>query len=318
MKLNKKNKIIPLLFYVILILLFILICTYLISYFYYKSYNININYDIIILFIQNIKMINIKLNNNKIHNYPNISEIRSVIPLNIFQTWETKDLPSNMQKCIDKIKEMNPEFKHYLFNDNDCIEFIKKHFNDSVVNAYNTLIPGAYKADLWRYCVLYIQGGIYLDIKYEAINDFKFMYLMDKEHYVIDYFGIYNGLMISKPNNKILLECIERIVDNVNKRIYPLSGSLTITGPGLLSNVYLSKFPLFKTFNEINNFDLVFSSFDITGKIIYNPSNAYIYYKNKLILKKYNEYRNDQDKLTKNHYSKLYDKKQIYVDYEGS
>lgn len=30
--------------------------------------------------------------------------------------------------------------------------------------AYDALIPGAFKADLFRYCVLFIYGGVYADI----------------------------------------------------------------------------------------------------------------------------------------------------------
>ena len=48
------------------------------------------------------------------------------------------------------------------------------------------MVPGAYKADLWRYCILYIYGGIYIDIKLEPINGFRFRELLDKEYFVLD------------------------------------------------------------------------------------------------------------------------------------
>ena len=102
------------------------------------------------------------------------------IPCNIFQTWETKILPPSMFETISKIKRQNPRFKYFLFDDNDCREFIKTHFPTNVLNAYDSLIPGAYKADLWRYCILYKMGGIYIDIKYEPINGFKFYNLLEK------------------------------------------------------------------------------------------------------------------------------------------
>ena len=90
----------------------------------------------------------------------------SVIPLHIFQTWHTKNLPPNMRQSVEYIKRSNPRFHHRLFDDNECHDFIRDNFDESVLHAYNKLIPGAYKADLWRYCVLYKLGGIYLDIKY--------------------------------------------------------------------------------------------------------------------------------------------------------
>ena len=80
-----------------------------------------------------------------------------MIPRQIFQTWHNKnELPPQVKSNIEKMKELNPEFDHYLFDDDDCLQFIQQHFTQDVVNAFQSLVPGAYKADLWRYCVLYI------------------------------------------------------------------------------------------------------------------------------------------------------------------
>ena len=96
--------------------------------------------------------------------YPLKKEYSPVIPLNIYQTWNTKQLPPRMQQRVDLLKLQNPRFNHYLYDDTDCYEFIKNNFEEKVLNAYEQLIPGAYKADLWRLCILYIYGGFYLDI----------------------------------------------------------------------------------------------------------------------------------------------------------
>jgi len=170
-----------------------------------------------------------------------------VIPLKIFQTWNTKILPEKMQIVVDDLKSKNSEFEYFLFDDNDCEEFIKNNFGEDVLHAYDTLIPGAYKADLWRCCVLYIYGGIYLDIKYQCVNDFKLITLTDKEYFVTDelmnyisgpYKGIiWNGLMISKPKNERLLKCINQIVENVENKYYGF-GIYEPTGPTLLTRYF--------------------------------------------------------------------------------
>ena len=49
------------------------------------------------------------------------------VPANIFQTLHTKMLPPKMFTSIAKIKQLNPGFKYYLFDDNDCREFIKNN-----------------------------------------------------------------------------------------------------------------------------------------------------------------------------------------------
>ena len=162
-----------------------------------------------------------------------------IIPLNIFQTWNTKDLSPKMKECVEILKEQHPRFKHYLFDDNDCREFIKNNFKTEVLAAYDALIPGAYKADLWRYCVLYIHGGIYIDIKYSPINNFKLVNLLKKEHLVLDIGGkyIYNAFMVCEAKNKILLQAINQIVLNVKNKYYG-NGCLDPTGPGLLANYF--------------------------------------------------------------------------------
>ena len=86
--------------------------------------------------------------------YPLKPKYESIIPLNIYQTWHTTtDLPPLMNKNVELIKSNNPRFNYYLFDDNDSRLFIQNNFPSKVLNAYDSLIPGAYKADLWRYCI---------------------------------------------------------------------------------------------------------------------------------------------------------------------
>ena len=177
----------------------------------------------------------------KIYNrpYPLKYNYNPIIPLKIFQTWYTKDLPQAMKERVEYLKETHPRFEHFLFDDNDCRKFIQDNFNSGVLNAYDRLIPGAYKADLWRYCVLYIHGGIYMDVKYYPINKFKLINLLEEEHWVLDNDGngVYNALMVCKAKNEILLKAIYQIVENVKNKYYGNS-FLEPTGPGLLAKYF--------------------------------------------------------------------------------
>jgi mannosyltransferase OCH1-like enzyme len=231
--------------------------------------------------------------------YPLKSYYNNIIPLNIYQTWHTKNLPPLMKKSVDLIKRNNPSFSYYLFDDNDCVEFIKNNFSNKVLNAYNSLQPGAYKADLWRYCILYVNGGIYLDIKYIPINNFKLINLTEAEHWVLDADknGIYNALMVCQPKNTILLAAINKIVENVENKFYGTS-SLEPTGPKLLS--------IFFTNEEKKSFDM-YHEFYISFE------NRFIYFNNYLVFKSYNGYINEHNTNKKiEHYSDLWNKKNIY------
>jgi mannosyltransferase OCH1-like enzyme len=169
------------------------------------------------------------------------------IPKKVFQTWKTTDMPTKMKQNRERMIKLNPDFEYVLMDDEQCRSFIRENYDKKTLNAYDSLIPGAYKADLWRYCVLYTYGGIYLDIKLRPADDFKLAELIQSEHFVLDrqeYFkpgtiGLYNACMVVKKGNKCMKRCIERVVDNVEKKYYGYN-DLYPTGPGLLGEVYTS------------------------------------------------------------------------------
>ncbi len=233
-----------------------------------------------------------------------------VIPLHIYQTWYTKkELPIHMKKNIELIQIQNPEFEYHLFDDNECREFIKNHYDKFVLEAFDYLIPGAYKADLWRYCILYKYGGIYLDIKYRCTNGFKFIYLTDKEYFCTDFSektkgniidvknsGIYNALLICKPGCEILKKCIDSIVYHVHIKYYGNS-FLEPTGPLLLN----------KFFTEEEKTNMILNHYA-------RKKHFCIRFGLFKILEFYPEYRNEQKKFSnKNHYSIYWFNKNMYL-----
>jgi len=233
----------------------------------------------------------------------NIYAFNSIIPKNIFQTWYTKNLPPKMKESVDLLKKQNPEFNHFLFDDNECREFIQDNFELDVLKAFDSLIPGAYKADLWRYCILYIYGGIYLDIKFHCVNNFKLLTLTEEEHFARDYLisGVYNAVMITIPKNNVLLKCINQIVSNVKNKYYGAS-CLHPTGPALLGGFFKQ--------NEKNAFKL----FHIEKQDEKGVS-KHVYCNTTLILENYVGYFSEHNKHAKTqHYGDLWKKKNIYCE----
>ena len=229
--------------------------------------------------------------------YPYLkSNYESVIPLKVYMTWHTKVLPPKMQANFDKLRNDNPNFEFIIYDDNDCREFIKNNFSNEVLWAFNKLIPGAYKADLWRLCILYKYGGYYLDIKYGCINGFKLIDLSEKEHFTMDRpkHYIYNAVMICKKDNPFLIKCIEKIIHNVKTNYYGPS-CLSPTGPGMLGQVILE--------NKYNlNIDMRFPNH---GK--------FIVHKGVGILKPYDGYIEEREQYKRtDHYGPIWNRRQIY------
>ena len=249
------------------------------------------------------KLIKIDINKYKIFfskiEYPLKNNYNSIIPLNIFQTWHSKDLPNKMMRSVNFLKNYNSEFTHYLFDDEDCRNFIKDNYDSTVLHAFDSLIPGAYKADLWRYCVLYKKGGIYIDIKYIPLNNFKLINLTESEHFVLDKdkYGIFNAFMVCLPGNEKLLLSINKIVENVKNKYYG-NCPLEPTGPRLLGKFF--------SINEKKNLDMCHDYF-LTSE------HKFIFLKGYPIFKNYNDYLQEQTQFQKNpHYSNLWHTKNIY------
>jgi len=239
------------------------------------------------------------------HHYTSYFPRTLNIPKKIFTTWHTKDIPIGMKENIENIKKNNLDFEHYFYDDADCLQFISNHFEKEVADAYISLIPYAYKADLWRYCVMYIHGGIYMDIKYKCTDNFKFSSLTDQEYFVKEYGSngylditkVFNGFMVCAPNSSCLKSCIDSIVYNVKHKYYGLTPH-NPTGPALLGK----QFSCF----EIPRLKLSYSipkTGDKKGKQV-------IKFNNKIILEQYDNYRKDQSessmKTTKQPYYTQY------------
>uniref|UniRef100_A0A6C0IX90 Glycosyltransferase n=1 Tax=viral metagenome TaxID=1070528 RepID=A0A6C0IX90_9ZZZZ len=222
----------------------------------------------------------IKLNHEII-----VKSVIPEIPLNIFQVWHSNDLLPSIKECSQEIQKLNPEFNYYLFNEESCREFIKQNFQDNVLYAFDNLIPYAFKFDLWRYCILYLKGGIYLDIKYKPLNSFKFINLIDKEYFCEDieesFKGVYNAFIICKPRNILMLNAINKIVEHVLTKNYCNYG-LEVSGPLMLK----------KLIND-NNIKINITDLHLYSDKI-EDNKLIIYNNDKPILRMHENYRNEQ------------------------
>ena len=238
------------------------------------------------------------------------SSVVSGVPLVIYQSWQTNSVPDYMYACIKKLIATNPEFDYYLYSDKHCRIFIKNNFDREVLNAFDSLKPGAYKSDLWRYCILYKNGGVYLDIKYfslvpliNIIEKNPIIYVKDKRLGCNNntYTGLYNAFIVSPPGNSIFKYCINDILDSCKFKLYRTS-SLDITGPCLLGRM-VNKY---SSDNYIENLKF-YHVFDRAEPIS-------IYFGDLKIIEAYAEYRHEQRTMSKiQHYSVLWDNESVYI-----
>ena len=82
------------------------------------------------------------------------------IPRVIHYTNKTRRVGARAWRNICKTFELNPHYSFSYYDDARCEALIREHFHASVLIAFQSLRQGAAKADLWRYCCLYIQNNI--------------------------------------------------------------------------------------------------------------------------------------------------------------
>jgi len=148
------------------------------------------------------------------------------IPKLIIQTFKDKN---NIASKVYKNKEQYaPGYKHIVFDDNECLQFLRRYndvlCNEDLEKVWYSLKKGAHRADLFRYCYLYVNGGVYLDIKTELIEPLVKTFPKRNTLYTvlsIKKNTIYQGIIASPPKNKLFLDLINYIANNthiINKR----------------------------------------------------------------------------------------------------
>lgn len=200
--------------YYIIILIIILF----IIYYSIRRYNL-IDEEYIDLYIKNhnlndknvLHKISLVLLKPNLINYNN----SKIIPNYLFQTYYNKSkIPQHIFYGIQKYAS---NYKYFLLDDNDAIIFLKKYFIKDVVNKFISIQNGAHKADLLRYCLLYIYGGIYLDIKTILIKPLDDIFINKTYFYTCltaynnenEYRKrVYQRIIASPPNNLIFLKLI--------------------------------------------------------------------------------------------------------------
>lgn len=162
--------------------------------------------------------------------------------------------------CKDKVRAWNttqsflcanPGYQYLFFENSDCLAFMHKHFPENVED-YLRLRPGAFRADLFRYCFLYIKGGCYFDHKLicrmpidDILRDDDELVLCADWDYVYDPNSIgdlYNAVLMVRPGHPLMKAALEECIHNIRNRLY-LDGAFSITGPTMLKRCFTRLFP---------------------------------------------------------------------------
>jgi mannosyltransferase OCH1-like enzyme len=162
----------------------------------------------------------------------------------IFQTWKTYDVPEEWKQAQTSIIQMNPTWKYYLFNDHDNLRIVQEYF-PWFERTYTSFPYDIQRADVIRYMLMYLYGGIYVDLDYIAIKPFDEMPI-DKSTDIVLVKSVNNTLSITnsfmyclKPQHEFWLLCLKHI--HKNSTMTYLGKHLAVhfsTGPYMLHFIY--------------------------------------------------------------------------------
>jgi len=229
------------------------------------------------------------------------------IPRRIIQTYFSRDVFERMYEASLTFKNLNPDFDYIFYDDEEIKKFLQTNYKKEVLEAFDLLIPGAFKADLFRLAELYINGGYYADIFMVNIESLTCL-----ENYDIDCIitrdinenFIYNAFLACKPKNNFIKHLLDKTVENVLKKNIG-NGPLDVTGPEFIGKI-------FKKYVNVSEIKLgIFTHNKENFLILEHEKNGFVNINNiSLIKRKYNDYLKD----TKNyvHYSDLYKNNEIF------
>lgn len=151
----------------------------------------------------------------------------------------------------------DPNFEYHRFNVQSADTFIEEHFDARILAAYRKCGVPAMQSDFFRYCILYVYGGVYVDVATE--NGAALSPLLEKERRGILLQRVPkkilpNGFMYFRAkNDRLLSAVIDQAVLNIENR---LSNNVwQVTGPGILSQMYFWE-GRDHLFNEISIFSI--------------------------------------------------------------
>ena len=158
-------------------------------------------------------------------------------------TLHTLTLPNDSSFPLKITTRLNPTWTLKTYDAYGGAEYMETNC-EKYSRAYRALKPLAFKADLLRYCILYTEGGAWMDddillVKSldELTNDMRHDALFVYDRRVYKLAGgpkqVWNAFMVAVPGLDVFARAMEKIAANVADRRH-FYHSLYYTGPALL------------------------------------------------------------------------------------
>jgi hypothetical protein len=154
-------------------------------------------------------------------------------------------LPAELQAARQSwVNRGPPGMRVHWFDDAAAEQWIGTHA-PQYAGDYAALVPGAFKADLWRLLVLYEHGGVYVDTGtillqplWQRTGGASLVFVREKPTLTKRYRGyVWQGVLAATARHPLIRAAIDRVVHNIRNRVYG-ANPLCITGPGAVGHAF--------------------------------------------------------------------------------
>jgi len=169
---------------------------------------------------------------------PDCSRRKTVVP-RILHSIGKKGMPFTLSMVI----AVNPSYSINRHDDDSAEIYMREHCGKHVSEAFSCLLAPSFRADLFRFCVLFATGGVYLDediIPMKPVNEIVSecsSATVGHDFPTNDHPAKQMKILAAAPGSELMKCAMDNIVDNVRRRGKPES-PLALTGPLLLQGCY--------------------------------------------------------------------------------
>ena len=210
------------------------------------------------------------------------------IPKKIFQMVADKNnISPEFKKNIKYIQDKNKNWEYNLLDDKDIEKYIEEKYGKDMLLLYGKINPkyGACKGDFARYLIMYLEGGVYFDIK--SASKFPLdQIILPEDQYILSYWdlpfksaetGSFYGEfqqwhIICRPRHPFLYGVIKEVIHNINSytkdKGVGKEGVLKLSGPIVYTNII-------KNMLKNSNLYRIIELNDFAGLIYNNTTDSY-------------------------------------------
>lgn len=224
---------------------------------------------------------------------------------------DLSSLDKHTKEAHESWRTMNPNYAIKYYSGEDCRKYLKEHFGDKHLIAFDALKPYSGKVNFFRYCVLYREGGIYSDWKQvclEPIDNFVHSELNWFSNWDLEEHLMMTAFFGSCPRHPVLQNAIELCFEHILRKEYGRT-PLWTRGPYILYSAYIKHNPSIPWGKKL------YTSNQMVDSAVVEEGSYYFKFWNKyVVLHKHKKLTEDQNWSNGNNYVFMWENRDVYND----